>query len=85
MEAKVVKGFKALADNDWEDLSDEFVVNLNDPRAFKSYELNGTRLTIKLKAGSIDIDFSEPVELELLDRSQLIFKTTRNGSPTNHS
>lgn len=76
MQAKAVRGFKLLADNDWDDLSDEFVVNLNDVKSFKSYELNGTRLTIKLKAGSIDIDFSEPVELELLDRSQLIFKIT---------
>lgn len=79
LQAKAVRGFKLLADNNWDDLSDEFVVNLNDPRAFKSYELNGTRLTLRLKAGSIDIDFSEPVELELLDRANLIFKITRNG------
>lgn len=78
MQAQVVRGFKLLADNDWEDLSDEFIVNLNDPKSFNSFELDGLRLSLKTKKGPIQIDFSEQVELELLDRSQLIFKITRN-------
>lgn len=79
MKAQVVRGFKLLADNDWGDLSDEFIVNLNDPKSFNSFELDGLRLSLKTKKGPIQIDFSEQVELELLDRSQLIFKITTNG------
>ncbi len=79
MQAQVVRGFKLLADNDWDDLTDEFTVNLNDPKSFNSFELDGLRLSLKTKKGPIQIDFSEQVELELLDRSQLIFKITTNG------